>query len=152
MVTITNGVIFMKEKRKPIQTIKKLAILLFCTITVTMNIVNYVRADASKGLGTVYQWSQEAEIAGISGENRSFDVSDAEEEKTDEIEDFKLVNLNTADSEELQTLKGIGPSKAAAIIEYRSSYGTFLAPEEIMEVPGIGEGIYAKIKDSICIE
>lgn len=62
------------------------------------------------------------------------------------------LNINTASYEELQTLKGIGPAKAQAIIDYRNSYAGFTCPEEIMEVKGIGEGTYGKIKDAICAE
>ena len=142
----------MNKQKSPLNTIKKTAVILFCTITITMNIINYVRGDASKGLGTVYQWSQEAEISDLDYEIREYDISDVNAEINAVSEDFSPVNINTADIDELQSLKGIGPSKAAAVIEYRQKYGSFVVPEEIMEVPGIGEGIYAKIRDLICIE
>ncbi len=60
------------------------------------------------------------------------------------------INLNTATVQELQTLSGIGESKASAIIAYRESHGSFGAPEEIMQISGIKEGLYNKIKDKIC--
>ena len=63
-----------------------------------------------------------------------------------------LVNINTADQSELETLPGIGPVKAKAIIEYRKAYKGFVAPEEIMEVRGIGKATYQKIKELITIE
>ncbi|MCF0132756.1 MAG: ComEA family DNA-binding protein [Blautia sp.] len=59
------------------------------------------------------------------------------------------VNLNTADEAVLATLSGIGPSKARAILAYREEHGSFSAIEELMEVPGIKEGTYLKIKDDI---
>ena len=52
---------------------------------------------------------------------------------------------------ELCTLKGIGPTKAAAIVAYRQSYGGFVCIEEIMEVKGIGEGTFEKIREFIYI-
>lgn len=61
------------------------------------------------------------------------------------------VNINTAGAEILTSLKGIGESKAAAIIAYRQEHGAFSSPEDIRNVPGIGEGIYNKIKDSITV-
>ncbi len=61
------------------------------------------------------------------------------------------VSINTATIEQLQTLNGIGKSKAEAIIKYRSEHGSFKTIEEIMNVSGIGEAIFAKIKDNITI-
>ena len=61
------------------------------------------------------------------------------------------VNLNTADLEELMTLTGIGQTRAEAIITYREEEGGFRAPEDIMNVDGIKEGIYEKLKDEITV-
>lgn len=60
-----------------------------------------------------------------------------------------LVSINTATVEELSTLSGIGEAKAKQIIEYRTQNGPFKTIEDIKEVPGIGENIFAQIKDSI---
>lgn len=60
-----------------------------------------------------------------------------------------LISINTATEEELSSLSGIGPSKAKQIIEYRNSSGPFKTIEDIKQVPGIGESIYAQIKDYI---
>ena len=62
-----------------------------------------------------------------------------------------LVNINTADSEELQTLRGIGKVKAQAIINYRQMYGGFRNIEEITLVSGIGEKTFDSIKDYITV-
>lgn len=59
------------------------------------------------------------------------------------------ININTATIEQLQTLTGIGKSKAEAIIEYRSNNGLFKTIEDIKNVSGIGESAFEKIKDSI---
>ncbi|MBQ6013577.1 MAG: helix-hairpin-helix domain-containing protein [Firmicutes bacterium] len=63
-----------------------------------------------------------------------------------------LIDLNSADRSELETLKGIGPAKASAILEYRRMYGGFVCKEEIMEVKGIGQATYDKIKDKIYVK
>ena len=61
-----------------------------------------------------------------------------------------LVNINQASKEELMTLPGIGESKADKIIAYRKANGRFNSPEGIMEISGIKDGLYNKIKDKIC--
>lgn len=61
------------------------------------------------------------------------------------------ININTATLEELDLLPGIGPSIAQAIIDYRTQNGPFKAIEDIDDVKGIGEALFAKIKDSITV-
>ncbi len=59
------------------------------------------------------------------------------------------VNLNTASKEELMTLPGIGESKADTIISYREEHGRFSEPTDLMNIPGIKEGVFGKIKDRV---
>ena len=63
------------------------------------------------------------------------------QDRTDEITapTRVLVNVNTATAEELETLTGIGPSLAQAIIDYRAEHGDFTAAEDLLNVKGIGE-------------
>ncbi len=61
------------------------------------------------------------------------------------------VNINTASQEELMTLNGIGKSRAADIIAYRSTNGAFTKIEDIRNVSGIGDSIFDKIKDKITV-
>lgn len=61
------------------------------------------------------------------------------------------LNLNTASKEELMELPGIGASRAEAIIAYRNTYGGFGYVEEVMNIRGIKEAAFAKIKDRICV-
>ncbi|NLT94152.1 MAG: competence protein ComEA [Clostridia bacterium] len=61
------------------------------------------------------------------------------------------INLNTATLEQLDSLTGIGPSKAQAIIDYRNSKGGFKSIEELMNVKGIGQATFDKIKDQVTI-
>ncbi len=62
------------------------------------------------------------------------------------------ININTAGVEELDTLPGIGPSKARAIINYREENGDFQIIEEITNVSGIGSATFENIKDSITVD
>lgn len=62
-----------------------------------------------------------------------------------------LININTADAQTLDLLPGIGPSYAQRIIDYRTANGAFGTVEEIMNVSGIGEKTFAKMKDLITV-
>lgn len=62
-----------------------------------------------------------------------------------------IVNINTATITELTKLNGIGESKAQAIIDYRNANGPFKTIEDILNVKGIGEKIYDKIKEFITV-
>lgn len=62
-----------------------------------------------------------------------------------------LVNINTADATELESLPGVGPATAAKIIASRESEGPFATPDELMRVSGIGEKKFAAIADLICV-
>ena len=61
------------------------------------------------------------------------------------------ININTADVELLDTLPGIGPSKATAIVEYRNQNGSFARVEDIQNVSGIGPSTYAGIEPFITV-
>lgn len=71
---------------------------------------------------------------------------------TDSVNSTEKVNINNATSEQLQTISGIGPSKAAAIIEYREKQGLFKRIEDIKNVTGIGDKTFEKLKDAITVD
>lgn len=73
------------------------------------------------------------------------------EGNTTNQENSNKVSLNKASKDELMTLSGVGESKALAIIEYRDNNGGFKVLEEVMNVSGIGEALYNKIKDYITL-
>ena len=62
------------------------------------------------------------------------------------------IHINTADAELLALLPDIGETKAAAIVAYREEHGAFQTTDELLNVPGIGEGTLAEIEDLIEIE
>ncbi len=61
------------------------------------------------------------------------------------------VNLNTAETWLLMALPGVGDSKAAAIIEYRTSHGSFVNVMELTKVPGFGPALFDSLKDLITV-
>ena len=63
-----------------------------------------------------------------------------------------LIDINTADKQELMRIPGIGESKADRIIEYRQIHGRFGSVEELMNVSGIGSGMFEKMKDCITVK
>ena len=65
---------------------------------------------------------------------------------------IRRVDLNRADLEELMTLPGIGEARARSILEYREANGPFRQATELMKVSGIGEGIFAKLRDYVYVE
>ena len=71
-------------------------------------------------------------------------------EVTEGTENNKI-NINTAGKEELMMLTGIGEAKAESIMDYREKNGSFTSIEELMQIEGIKEGVFNKIKDDITI-
>lgn len=95
-------------------------------------------------------------LAQLVSDGQKIEVPSAEEAKAlteaAEVSASGVVNLNRATEAELMTLPGIGESKAKEIIRYRESKGGFQKPEDLMNISGIKEGVYNKIKDQITIE
>ncbi len=63
--------------------------------------------------------------------------------------EFKKININEASIEELETLPGIGETRAKDIINYRNTIGFFEEIKDILNVKGIGESTFDKLKDLI---
>lgn len=90
----------------------------------------------------------QAEI--LSDETRLY-IPTVDEVVEEQMEADGKVNLNTASKELLMTLPGIGEAKATQIIQYRDEHGTFQKIEDVMNIEGIKEGLFLKIKDYIKI-
>lgn len=62
------------------------------------------------------------------------------------------ININTADVDQLTDLPGIGPSYAQRIVEYRKEFGPFKTIEDLLNVRGIGDRTFEKIRDRITVK
>jgi len=116
----------------------------------------------------VYELEQDSRVFGAGAEavNQARVVVDGEQiyvpsldevkgagvvsEVTERTDDGKI-NINTAEKEELMTLTGVGEAKAQSIIAYREEHGGFQSIEELMQIEGIKEGVFNKIKEDITI-
>lgn len=95
--------------------------------------------------------------AGAKGRGNGTAGQDSQEDKSGRDrnaagEDDGRLDLNQATAAELMTLPGIGQSKADSIIAYRTAHGGFAKAEDVMNVDGIKEGVYNRIKDSIKVK
>jgi competence protein ComEA len=61
------------------------------------------------------------------------------------------ININTASMEQLMEIPGIGEAKAKAIINYRETNGGFSSIEEVMNIEGVKEGVFSKMKEYIVV-
>ena len=97
--------------------------------------------------GGIFYWQNAEQEAGAPEAVRAI----SEEEEWIVATEPLMVNINTADASELTRLPGIGPAKAAIIIRFRSENGLFETEEDIMKVPGIKDGTFARIRDYITV-
>lgn len=97
------------------------------------------------------EFVQDGQMIYIPTEEEAAEGRQAPDEMGEEVSDGR-VNLNTASASELMTLAGIGQAKADSILAYRQKNGGFSSVEEIMQVEGIKEGVYNRIKDDIKVK
>lgn len=92
---------------------------------------------------TAAQYAAGQTVSGNSGSQSTGSVQNGNQEQLP-------VNINTATLSELMNLPGIGESRAESIIAYREKHGAFSTIEDIMQISGIKDAAYEKIKDRIC--
>ena len=139
--------------KKDYERFKKTAILIIAVIFIVQRSVVYFQEKKETNEIVFYSLPPQSEsVRELPVEsNETVIIKETENEQSEKTVSDKI-NINTADSEELQKLYRIGPALAERIIEYRNSFGNFVTIEEIMEVKGIGEKTFEKIKDEICVK
>ena len=114
-------------------------------------IIYIIAVLAVSAAGIIYSVSRSnAKAEFIESKNEKYDMPSIEDRE--ELEKPKIININTADKEELMSLGGIGETIAERIIEYRDNKGSFNNIEDIKNVKGIGDKTFENIKDFITVE
>ena len=102
------------------------------------------------GVAIIYK-TQSLNVKSQSNINRAIETESSNSPSSNLNPPVTQVNINTADEKELDTLPGIGPVKAKAILDYRKKNGQFKAKRDIIKVKGIGEKTYEKLADKITV-
>ena len=85
----------------------------------------------------------------VSANKANDQQSVARESDRKELSSYRVIDINTAPANELETLPGIGKSLAARIVEHRDKYGPFRRPEHLIIVRGISDKRFRAIRDLI---
>ena len=97
---------------------------------------------------TLVNVMEEADITSI---NRLQVLKDGDVIVIPKQADVKKVSINSATIQELMTIKGIGEAKAKSIVEYRQNHGLFQSLEQLMNIPGIKEKTFEKLKEFLSL-
>lgn len=119
-----------------------------CTCEAVQPVITAENAEVSSA------YTAESQSSGVASEMipaEAFSGEVSESSGTVSADGVSRVNINTAGREELMRLKGIGETRAEAIIAYREEFGPFAHIEEIMNISGIKNAAFEKIKDDITV-
>ncbi len=125
--------------------------------TITVTIDGQVEQPGSyqlplyASLSDLLQLSITTEEADLSVLNPQMILKDHDHVIIPSLKQTTRISINTADVNTLCRLEGIGPSTAQKIIDYRNEHGLFQSLEELMNVKGIGQARFEKIRDQICL-
>lgn len=113
--------------------------------------VEQVKEAAGDGAGSAVGIGVDQESGAEQADGFGVSVGSGSGDDAESASDGKI-NINTASEAQLCEIPGIGAARAAAIVAYREQSGGFTSTEDIMNVSGIKEGTYAKIKDRIKVD
>lgn len=136
----------MDQDARQVRWLLAVAIIL-CALMIGYNVLFVPQVTLTTVVETDLSSAARAAVPSAPG-----DASQPEGYEPEPVGQAAPVNLNTADAEELATLPGIGPATAQKIIAYRESVGAFQSTEELMQVDGIGEKTFQKLKELVTVE
>ena len=136
----------MDQDARQIRWLLAVAVVL-CALMIGYNVLFVPQVTLTAVVKTDLSSAAQAAVPSAPG-----DASQPEGYEPEPVGQAAPVNLNTADAEELATLPGIGPATAQKIIAYRESVGAFQSTEELMQVDGIGEKTFQKLKELVTVE
>lgn len=93
---------------------------------------------------------QQAADSASSSAAQPQDTSDSQQPES--LLEGERIPINTADVHDLDRLPGIGPTKAQAIVDYRTEHGPFQSTDQLLEVSGIGEATLEGLLDYITLD
>lgn len=106
--------------------------------------------DADTDVLNLAQFISDGQMIRIPVQGEEQEPAESSGETAQEQTDNRI-DINQADASQLQQIPGIGQAKADAIIRYREEHGGFKSIEDIMQIGGIKEASFAKMKDYICV-
>lgn len=106
--------------------------------------------DGAQGTAAAPTESAANGSSSSSGSNSSSSAANSSGQASSQAQNT-LVNINTADAEQLQTLPGVGAATAQKIIDNRKEEGPFISKEDLKRVSGIGDKKYQKLEAKICV-
>ena len=109
---------------------------------------------ASQTQGEPYTVIVQQAAVSASSSSAQPDAADASQnsQQPDSLLEGERIPINTADVQELDRLPGIGPTKAQAIVDYRTEHGPFQSTDQLLEVSGIGEATLEGLLDYITLD
>jgi len=110
-------------------------------------------ADAIAGAGGALPYAQlsSLNLAAPISDGQQVDVPSIDSERSPAVVEAGKVAINRAGAQELEALPGVGPVLAKRIFDYRERNGPFETVEDLLDVPGIGEGKLAALRDSVIV-
>lgn len=126
-------------------------ILIGIALIIVGILIIYIAASQPKTVSKTESSENTSSVTLLQDSAESSENSSTQSSSKIEKDPNIVVNINTCSAEDLMKIKGIGESKANAIIAYRNVIGSYTSTEEIKNISGISDKFYDSIKDNITV-